>query len=348
MQFGRGKPSAGAFYDSDFTTIDQVLAVGLLNGLQGKNDLRVAIVTMSRPNLAAVGYIDMVERYYRGPAGNFAQVPPIGMRTVGSAGETSPAFTAPFQNAKRQNRVKTVIDTGDPNTLFRNYLEAQYDQNAFFVLAGPATNLAAALDFRGMKELIAAKAKYLVAALPSSCVRADVAAARKLFAEWPTRIIVAADDVGEAAPFPGASIDKEFAGINPDNPFGDAYKAYKPMPYDAPSAALAAALYAGRPKEEYFKVSEPGAATVRDDGTIAFAPAAQGKHQTLSVDPAQKDKIVQAYVELCSAKPVLPQRFRPPVAADGKAPDAKTPDAKAPAPKPAEPKAAEPKEEIRQ
>ena len=41
MQFGRGKPSAGAFYDSDFTTIDQVLAVGLLNGLQGKNDLRV-------------------------------------------------------------------------------------------------------------------------------------------------------------------------------------------------------------------------------------------------------------------------------------------------------------------
>jgi hypothetical protein len=328
MQFGRGKPSAGAFYDSDFSSIDQVLAIGLLNGLQGKNDLRVAVVTMSRPNLAVAGYIDMVEHYYRGPAGNFSQVPPIGMRTSGSAGETSPAFTAPFQNPKRQNHVKTVIDTGDPNTLLRNYLEAQYDQNAFFVLAGPATNLAAALDFRGMKELISAKAKYLVAALPARCIRADIAAARKVFAEWPTQIIVAGDEVGEAVPFPGASIEKEFAQVSPDNPFTDAYKAYKSMPYDTPSTALAAALYAGRPKEGYFKVSDPGAISVRDDGAIAFAPSAQGKHQTLSVDPEKKDKVLQTYVELCSAKPVFPQRFRPPVAADAKA-DAKDPKAAA-------------------
>jgi hypothetical protein len=98
------------------------------------------------------------------------------------------------------------------------------------------------------------------------------------------------------------------------------------MPYDAPSGALAAALYAGRPKEGYFKVSEPGVVTVREDGALAFAPAAQGKHQMLSVDPAQKEKVIQAYVELCSAKPVVPQRFRPPVAADAK--DAKAADGK--------------------
>src|SRR5580692_6181176 len=96
MQFGRGKPSAGAFFDSDFTTIDSVLAQALLHGLQGKNDCRVATVTMSRPNLAAAGFTDMVERYYRGPAGNFAQVPPIGMRTAGDPGAASPAFTEPF------------------------------------------------------------------------------------------------------------------------------------------------------------------------------------------------------------------------------------------------------------
>ena len=163
MQFGRGKPSAGAFFDSDFSTIDSVLAQGLLHGLQGKNDCRVAIVTMSRPNLAVAGFADMVERYYRGPAGTFAQVPPMGMRTVGQPGETSAAFTAPFEAHKLDgtpvyvNNVKRVRDTGDPDTLFRNYLEAQYDGNGFFFLAGPATNLAAALEFRGMKELIVAK-----------------------------------------------------------------------------------------------------------------------------------------------------------------------------------------------
>ncbi|HZL57593.1 MAG TPA: hypothetical protein VFC21_10950 [Bryobacteraceae bacterium] len=319
MQFGRGKPSAGAFYDSDFATIDELLGIGLLNGMQGKNDCRVAIVTMSRPNLAVTGYIDAVERYYRGPAGNFAQVPPIGMRTAGQAGETSPAFTAAFEkNAKLVNHVKSVIDTGDPNTLFRNYLEAQYNQNGFFILAGPATNLAAALEFRGMKDLIAAKIKYLVAALPERNIKADAAAAKKVLADWPTPVYVVGEETGDAIQFPGASIDKEFAAASPENPFGEAYKAYKPMPYDAPTWALAAALYAGRPKEGSFKVSEPGTVTVRDDGKLGFAASAQGRHQTLTLDPAQKEKVLQAYIDLASAKPVFPQRFRPPVAADAK------------------------------
>src|SRR5271156_1821434 len=96
-QFGRGKPAAGAFFDSDFTTIDDVLAVGLLHGLQGKGDCTVAIVTLSRPNLAVAAYLDVIERYYRGPAGNFSQVPPIGMNLEGSPGEASAAFVAPFQ-----------------------------------------------------------------------------------------------------------------------------------------------------------------------------------------------------------------------------------------------------------
>ena len=58
--------------------------------------------------------------------------------------------------------------------------------------------------------------------------------------------------------FPGASIDKEFADAAPDNPVADAYRAWQAMPYDAPSWAMAAALYAARPKEGYFKLSGPG------------------------------------------------------------------------------------------
>ena len=140
-----------------------------------------------------------------------------------------------------KNQVKSVIDTGDPNTLLRNYLEAQYDQNAFVVLAGPATNLAAALDFRGMKELIATKTKYLVAACNSQSRRR--VAAKKMFAEWPTPIIVA----GPRSAFPGASIDKEFVAANPDNPVADAYRAWKPIPSDAPAAAIVATSIRGAP-----------------------------------------------------------------------------------------------------
>ena len=322
-QPGAGRSSAGAFFDTDFSTIDSVLATALLFGLQGNNDCRVAIIAMSRPNLAVAGFADMVERFYHGPAGNFAQVPPIGMNTNGSPGETSPAFVAPFQRKKPDgtpvytNQVKTVIDTGDPNTLFRNYLEAQIDQNAFFVLGGPATNLAAALAFPGMRDLIAVKVKYLVVACgafpagPAEArVQADIPAAKRVFAEWPTPIVASGFEVGAALEFPGASIDKEFAAAEPDNPVADAYRAYQAMPYDAPSWAMAAALYAARPKESYFQVSDPGRIGVDEGGRTSFTASEKGNHRYLMVDPGQKQKIIQAYIQLASAKPAPGRRFR--------------------------------------
>jgi inosine-uridine nucleoside N-ribohydrolase len=326
-QFGGGKPSAGAFFDTDFATIDSVLATALLYGLQGKNDCRVAIVTMSRPNLAVAGFADAVVRFYHGPAANFAQVPPIGMRTEGSPGETSPAFVVPFQKKKPdgtpvyKNDVKSVIETGDPVTLIRNYLQAQQDQNAFIVLSGPASNLAAALAFPGMKPLIAAKVKYLVVAggaFPAgpaeARVKADIPAAKKVFAEWPTAIVASGFEVGSALEFPGASIDKQFAEAVADNPVADAYRAYQAMPYNAPSWAMAAALYAARPKEGYFKLSGPGRINVDDEGRTSFTASEKGNHQYLIVDPAQKERITLAYIELASAKPSPAQRFRPPAA----------------------------------
>jgi inosine-uridine nucleoside N-ribohydrolase len=335
-QFFGGQPAQGAFLDTDFSTIDCLLAVSLLYGLQNKNDCRVAVITMSRPNLAVAGFADAVQRFYHGPAGNFSQLPPIGMRTQGSAGETSPAFTVPFEKKKAdgtpvyRNEVKSVIDTGDPVTLIRNYLEAQKDQNAFFVLSGPASNLAAALAFSGLKPLIAAKTKYLVIAggtfpegSPEAHIKADIPAARRVLAEWPTPIVAAGVEIGAGLEFPGASIDKQFAEAMPDNPVADAYRAYKPMPYDTPSGAMAAALYAARPKEGYFKLSASGTIKVDDQGRTAFTPGEKGNHQYLIADPAQKDKILSAYVELASAKPEVRRRFRPPAAQDTPPPEKK-------------------------
>jgi len=324
---GRVAPP-GAFFDSDFSSVDSLLAVSLLYGMQNKGDCRVAILSCSRANLAVAGFVDAVQRFYHGPAGNFSQLAAVGMNTSGAPGDTSPAFTAPFQKTKAdgspvyKNQVKSVIDTGDPCTLLRNYLEAQADHTAFIILAGPATNLAAALEFRGLKELIAAKTRLLAVAggafpegAPDARLKADLPAARKVFAEWPTPIVAAGVEVGSALPFPGASIDKQFAEAVPDNPVADAYRAWKPMPYDAPSWAMAAALYAARPKEEYFKLSEPGTIAVDDQGRTSFSASDKGAHRYLIVDTAQKEKITTAYVELASAKPEV-RRFRGPMVQD--------------------------------
>ena len=77
--------------------------------------------------------------------------------------------------------------------------------------------------------------------------------------------------------------------------------------------ALAAALYTVRPQENYFKTSAAGTISVLDDGRTQFTPTADGKHRYLIFDPDQKDRILQAYVELASTKQVpRAPRFRPP------------------------------------
>jgi hypothetical protein len=78
---------------------------------------------------------------------------------------------------------------------------------------------------------------------------------------------------------------------------------FKPMPYDAPASALAAVLYAVHPDAGHFKLSEPGTISVQDDGRTRFAPAANGKHRYLIVDPARKDQVISTYTALVSQPP---------------------------------------------
>jgi len=200
--------------------------------------------------------------------------------------------------------------------VIRNGLSAQHPKNAIVVVSGPATNLAALLRYPIAKPLITERARLLVLAAgsypegkPDPAIQRDLVAAKKVLAEWPGQIIAVGSEVGEAVPFPGGSIEKDFAW-SPAHPVAEAYKAFKTMPYDASTTAMAALLYAGRPKDNAFQLSEPGVITVLDDGGTKFTPSTDGKHRYLIVDPAQKEKIQKTYVELASAKPVprLPRR----------------------------------------
>jgi len=185
------------------------------------------------------------------------------------------------------------------------------DQNAVVVLTGPATNLAGLLTLPLDPALIAKKVQRLVIAADAVTL-SDVPAMRRVLAEWPSPIVVAGGELGTEFPFPGASIAKDFAWSEA-HPLVAAYKAFHEMPYDAPAPAMAAALYAVRPQENYFKVGEAGTFTLGDDGKLKLTPGANGKHKGLVADPTQKEKIQLAYAELASTKPVpRAQRFRPP------------------------------------
>jgi hypothetical protein len=281
---GQGKPAQGILFDCDFgSTADTVLALALLHGLEGKKEARVAAISINRPGFKAVELVDVIEKFYAsattGPAAQFAVGTPIGLIADSSA-------PVPYAKLfdKYTPRLKSINDTAEPAVLLRNVLTAQYDQSAVVVLSGPCTNLAALLALKGGSDLVQQKVKLLTIAattLPTE------------LSNWPTPIVIAKPDVGNQVRFPAASIEKDFA-YNPSHPIADAYRSYQAMPYDAPTQAMAAILYGVRPKETYFKLSEP-------TKNVRY----------LIPDPTQTEALQTVYIQLASAKPV-PRAFRRP------------------------------------
>jgi inosine-uridine nucleoside N-ribohydrolase len=313
-------------FDSDIgNRIDAPLALSLLYGLDGKGDVRLVSVSVSKPNLKAAAFCDVMGNFYTSAVNpqfrSFFRGLPIGLATEGKLPEDTPMLTEVLAKTNPDGTpvfpysIKAMNDTAEVNALVRNALTAQYDQNSIVVLAGPATSLARLLDMPGVKDLITHKVRFLSVAAgaypagdPEFNIKTDIAAAKKLFAEWPGPIVASGREIGEALPFPASSIEKDFAW-SPAHPTAEAYRAYKTMPYDAPTWDMAAVLYAARPQEGYFRLSEPGTIRVSDDGRTKFTPTAEGKHRYLILDPEQKDRIIKAYTEIASAKPV-PRRPR--------------------------------------
>jgi len=340
---GRGRGAAqgpGIVFDSDMgRNIDAALALAMLYSLGGKG--HAIAVGVSSSNLQAAAFCDAVGRFYAGdPAarstGN-SGVLPVGLAEdgpklanaamlAGPLGMTKPDGTPAFRHD-----VKSAIDTADVTVLYRNAMLTQKDGEGIVVLAGPATNLARALANKRYADVFAVKAGLLVVAAgaypegpPDARIKADIAAARQLFANWPTPIVAVGTEVGNAVRYPGHSIETDFSWA-PLHPVVEAYRAFQPPPYDALGQAMAAVLYAANQKAGYFRLSEPGTITVQDDGRTRFASAAGGKHRYLMVDPAQKEQVLKAYTELAATKPTPPagRGFRPPQAnqAEGAAGD---------------------------
>jgi hypothetical protein len=321
---GRGtvRPPIGIALDADIgNRVDAILAVAMLNGMTAKTEARRISLSVSRPSVLSAQLADVVAGFYRGrPVGGGGGVGAItegviGMPDGAGAGEDKPvlapalAKAAPDGTPAYKSAISGTVGTAESAVLIRNLLLAQHDGNAAIVLAGPATGLARLLALYRSAPQVTSKCKSLIfaaGAFPAgpvdATIKSDVAAAKKLFDEWPTPIVAVGAEVGEALPYPGASIDKDFAWA-PVHPVVDAYRTFKATPYDAPASALAAVLYAVHPDDGYFKLSDPGTITVLDDGRTRFTPAADGKHRYLIVDPAQKQRVLEVYTSMVSAPP---------------------------------------------
>jgi hypothetical protein len=340
------KPNQFVF-DSDMgNRIDSALALAVVLGhvLRNEADSEVAAVGTSKAYVDSAAFLDVLRRFYarptlpaegeggapgRGPQPITANR--VGYRMDGNTPESTPLIDAVVGKKGTDGaliysrEVDRISKTADSVALLRDTVDGFREAGdvpgvGVFIETGPATNLARLLHLSKMAEGIEEKVRLLVVAMgryptgPDAVhIGPDVAGARKLFAEWPGPIVAVGAEVGERIQFPASSIEKDFAWA-PNHPIVDAYRAYKPMPYDAAAWETAAALYAVQPDAGYFKLSATGRIAIGEDGAASFEEAADGKHRYLIVDESKRAETVAAMAKLASTEPSPASTPAPPPA----------------------------------
>lgn len=289
---------------------DAALALAALYAAGTKGALRVCAVCVAGAGLETAVFCDVVNRFYVPGNRNSNSALPIGLASVSPMPADPPMVKAATERKKPTGEpqyvrsIRALSDTSQAEAVLRNGVT--FAPTDAMVLSAPATWLAKSLDLLGTKDLYQARVKRLM--VVEAGAGGDVAALRRIFAEWPTPVILVPRELGEQLVFPGANLDATYSWA-PSHPVVDAYKAFKTMPYDAPLHDLAAAYYAHK-TDGPFSLSDPGTLSVGADGKIAFAPGA-GTARRLMVEASKRADALTALIEMAATQPPPPaQRGR--------------------------------------
>ncbi len=325
---GAGAAAAPAVADGDrvrliFDTdmgndIDDALALGVIHALQSRGECELLAVTLSKDNEFAGPYVDLVNTFYGRPD------IPVGVVRNGKTPEDSKYIRQPAEaqddkgRQRYPHRLRSGKDAPEAVGLLRKVLAAQPDGSVVIAVVGFSTNLARLLESPADeyskltgRELVALKCRLLsmMAGMFSPEKRQkeynvfiDLAAAKKVFADWPTPVVASGFEIGQAIKYPAASIERDYRYVL-HHPLREAYGLYQKMPYDRETWDLTAVLYAVRPDRGYFGLSQPGTVHVDAQEITQFTPAEAGHHRYLTVTPEQIARVREALVQLASQPP---------------------------------------------
>jgi uncharacterized Ntn-hydrolase superfamily protein len=316
---GRREHPVRLIFDTDMgNDIDDALALGVIHALESRGECRLLTVTLSKDNEFAAPYVNLVNTFYgRGSV-------PIGVVKGGKTPEDSKYIRVPAEVAGDDGRqryphhLRSGKEAPEAVGLIRKILADQPDGSAVIVVVGFSTNLARLLESPADAssalagaDLAARKCRLLVmmAGMFSDPGRqkeynvyVDLDAAKKVFAGWPTPIVVSGFEIGRAIKYPASSIEHDFGYVK-HHPLREAYELYQRMPYDRETWDLTAVLYAVRPDRGYFGLSPAGTIRVDDQAITQFEPSENGRHRYLSVTPEQIARVREALVQLASQPP---------------------------------------------
>lgn len=315
-------------FDTDMgNDIDDALALAMLHALESRRECKLLAVTITKATPYAAVFVDLVNHFYGRPD------IPVGL--VGPEGKTpeaTPMIRVPVERQRTDGSPlyprKLQPRSSIPRAVrvLREVLAQQKESSVVVVQVGFSTNLAQLLASQpddvsplAGRELVTRKVKRLVVMaghfVPNDAerraeynVRTDIPSARKVFSEWPTEIVASGFEVGLSVLYPAWSIERHYRYVA-HHPIVDAYRNYKQMPYDRPTWDLTAVLYAVRPEDGYFELSERGWVNVSEDGKTDFRPDPAGRHRYLILPESHRARVLEAFMNLASQPPQgLPAR----------------------------------------
>ena len=302
-------PPVPIIFDTDMgNDIDDTLALAMLHALESRGEAKLLAVTTTKDNPQVAPAVDALDTFYRRPGIL------IGVVKNGKTPKGSRMLSVPLgeKNADGSMVYPHDLMSGkeapDAVDVLRKTLAAQPDGSVTIVQVGFSTNLARLLETD--EDLIRRKVKLLVAMAgnfaksePEYNVKIDIPAARRVFENWPTPVVCSGYEVGEKILYPAKSIEEDFNYV-PHHPVADAYRAYKKMPYDRPTWDLTAAIYAVRPEEQYFALSDSGRIAIDSNGNTRFTRGSGGNARYLLLEnDTERKRVLAVFRELASQPP---------------------------------------------
>jgi purine nucleosidase len=293
-------------FDTDMgNDVDDALALAMIHAFQSRGEATLLAATLTKDNKFAAPFVDLVNTFYGRPS------IPIGAVKGGKTPEDSPMIRIPAERRTPSgayvypHRLTDGAAAPDAVEVLRRALTAAPDGSVVIVQVGFSTNLARLLESQADRQLVARKVRLLSVMAghfplgnPEFNVATDIPSARKVFDEWPSPVVFSGFEIGTVLLFPASSIEHDFSWVA-DHPVAEAYRNYKPMPYDRPTWDLTAVLYAVRPDRGYFSLSPEGRVTVDDSGRTHFSTGG-GTRRYLILDEAQRGRVLEALILLAS------------------------------------------------
>ena len=307
-------------FDTDMgNDIDDALALDMLFKYIDEGRINLLGIMINKDYRYAPEYTNIMSTWY-----GYPQIP-IGIfkqgETLSLNGNNYTKMVAEMQTEGRPLFKQTITDYESlPNasTLYRKLLSEQPNSSVTIISVGFSTNLALLLDTQADEyssltgvELVAAKVKLLSVMAGSFTeepyveynIENDKDAARKVFAAWPSHIVVSPFELGNSIHYPAHSIENDFQWAE-HHPMVEGYKFYDKMPYDRATWDLTSVLYVCEPDSLFFNQSSAGTITVDEAGHTLFQPTENGKHTYLTSTPEQRIAIKDYFVRLIAKQPM--------------------------------------------